>query len=83
MTAFTRIQRHHRLQSAADDLSVIGGAVDELGKMLDKFHADHGTEIYDRLHCVWPDAERFGGTASKPIHDLAIKLTPPDSCLSA
>ena len=65
-------------QQAADDVGVIAETVEALGKLLDKFHAEHGTELYERLEAVWPDAVNFGGTAAKPLYDLARRLTPPD-----
>lgn len=66
------------LQQAADDVAMIAEAVHDLGKMLDKFHANHGTELYERLEKEWPSAVEFGGSAAKPLYDLAGRLTPPD-----
>ena len=66
------------LQQAADDAAVIAETVETLGKLLDKFHAEHGTELYERLEKVWPDAVNFGGTAAKPIYKFSDDLTPPD-----
>jgi hypothetical protein len=70
------LNKRINLQIAADDLSTIADTVDDLGKLLDKFHATHGTELYERLEKAWPAAVEFGGTASKPLHDLASQLEP-------
>lgn len=64
------------LQQAADDAGVIAETVETLHKLLDKFHANHGEEIYNRLDAVWPDAHRIAGP--KPLYDLSRQLTPPD-----
>lgn len=64
------------LQQAADDVGVIAEAVDELHKLLDRFHSNHGTELYERLERVWPDA--YSLASAKPLHDLERQLTPPD-----
>lgn len=66
------------LQQAADDVGVIAETVETLGKLLDSFHAKHGTELYEQLEKLWPDAINFGGSAAKPLYDLERKLTPPD-----
>ena len=66
------------LQQAADDVGAIAEIVQTLGKMLDQFHAAHGTELYERLEKVWPAANEFGGSAAKPLFDLESALTPPD-----
>ncbi len=64
------------LQQAADDVGVIAETVETLHKLLDKFHADHGDEIYGRLEAAWPDV--YSLTTAKPIYNLADRLTPPD-----
>ena len=64
------------LQQAADDVGVIGETVETLHKLLDKFHADHGQELYERLEAAWPDAYRLA--SAKPLYDLERQLTPPD-----
>ena len=64
------------LQQAADDVGVIAETVDTLHKLLDKFQADHGTEIYRRLEAVWPDA--YALTPAKPLYNLERQFTPPD-----
>ena len=66
------------LQQAADDVGAIAETIQALGKMLDQFHAAHGTELYERLETAWPLAREFGGGADKPLLDLERKLTPPD-----
>jgi len=66
------------LQCAADDVAVIADTVDDLGKLLDKFHANHGTELYERLEKIWPLAVEFGGSASTPLHYLASQLEPSE-----
>ena len=66
------------LQQAADDVGTIAETVETLGKMLDQFHATHGTELYERLETAWPLAREFGGSAPKPLFNLASALTPPD-----
>lgn len=66
------------LQHAADDVGDIAETIQSLGKMLDQFHATHGTELYERLETAWPLAREFGGSAPKPLFDLAGALTPPD-----
>ena len=69
------------LQQAADDAGTIAETIDTLGKLLDKFHADHGEELYSRLERAWPDAVNFGGNAvTTQIYRLASDLTPPDHC---
>lgn len=66
------------LQQAADDVGTIAEAVKALGTLLDKFHADHGEEIYSRLEKAWPDAASICGPAAKPLYELERQLTPPD-----
>lgn len=72
------IPKSVRLQSAADDANVIGDLVSDIGKLLDKFHAEHGEELYGQLEKAWPDAVNFGGSAPKPLFDLAKRWTPPE-----
>ena len=67
------------LQQAADDAGTIAETVRTLGRLLDNFHADHGTELYERLERSWPDAVNFGGGAADPLYKLERELTPPDS----
>lgn len=62
-------------QQAADDVGVIAETVETLHKLLDKFHADHGDELYGRIEAVWQDV--YSLTAAKPLYDLADRLTPP------
>jgi hypothetical protein len=47
------------MQQAADDIGTIAETIETLHKLLDKFHADHGPELYDRLETAWPDANRI------------------------
>ena len=70
------VTKELRLQAAADDVGVIAETVATLHKLLDKSHADHGQELYDRLEKAWPDAYRIAG--AKPLHDLERQLTPPE-----
>ncbi len=65
------------LQQAADDTGVIAETVATLHKLLDKFHADHGEEIYERLEKAWPDAHRIA--SAKPIYELERQLSPPSA----
>jgi hypothetical protein len=64
-------------QIAADDVGVIAETVESLHKLLDKFYAEHGNEMYERLHAVWPDASRVAGPSA--LYKLSRDLTPPDS----
>jgi hypothetical protein len=70
------ISKELRLQLAADDVGVIAETVETLHKLLDKFHSEHGQELYDRVEKAWPDAYRIA--SAKPLYDLEQKLTPPE-----
>jgi hypothetical protein len=70
------IPKGARLQQVSDDVFVIAETVDTLGKLLDKFHAAHGSEFYERLEAAFPAAVEFGGTASKKLHELSSQLEP-------
>jgi len=65
------------MQMAADDVGRIAEAVDALGKMLDRFHSEHGPILYEELERAWPDAMNFGGPAARPLYELERKWTPP------
>ena len=78
MSVTVRITKQLNLQCAADDAAVIAETIDTLGKLLDRFHATYGTELYERLEKAWPAAIEFGGPASKPLHDLARQLEPSE-----
>lgn len=64
------------LQQAADDVGVIAETVRSLITLLDRFHAIHGEETYERLAAAWPDAGEIGGVDA--LFKLARDLTPPD-----
>jgi hypothetical protein len=66
------------LQQASDDVGAIAEEVETLGRLLDKFHAEHGSEMYERLERAFPDASAFGGSAAKGLYKLASDLAPPD-----
>ena len=66
------------LQQAADDVAVIADAIEELGALLDNFHANHGEELYSRLERVWPTAAQFGGAAAEPLYKLKRDLDYPE-----
>ena len=63
------------LQQAADDAGTIAETVEALGKLLDKFHADHGDKIYARLKRAFPSADQFGGSAPDLLYCLEQQLT--------
>ena len=63
------------LQHAADDVGTIAETVETLHKLLDKFHAEHGVELYERLHTIWPDASRIAGPSA--LFKFERDLTPP------
>jgi hypothetical protein len=62
-------------QQAADDVGTIAEAVEAVVTLLDRFHAKHGEELYERVAAAWPDASTLAST--KPLHELEKKLTPP------
>lgn len=62
------------LQQAADDVGVIAETVASLHKLLDRFHASHGQDIYERLEAAWPDASRIHG--AQALYKLNRDLTP-------
>jgi|HubBroStandDraft_6_1064221.scaffolds.fasta_scaffold933414_2 hypothetical protein len=64
------------LQQAADDVGVIAETIETLHKLLDKFHADHGPELYGRVERAWPDASRIA--APRALYSLESQLTPPE-----
>ncbi len=64
------------LQQAADDAGTIAETVETLGKLLDRFHAAHGEELYAKLERAFPLASEFGGGTEKPLYDLEQQLTP-------
>lgn len=66
------------LQQVSDDVGAIAESVEALGKMLDKFHAEYGSELYERLQRAFPVESEFGGSAAKGLHKLASDLAPPD-----
>jgi len=66
------------LQQAADDAGTIAETVETLGKLLDRFHTDHGEELYARLERVFPLVSEFGGGTEKPIYHFAQQLTPSE-----
>ena len=64
-----------RLQRAADDVGIIAEAAETLGNMLDSFHAEHGTEMYERLMNAFPDASILPAAAKK-LYAIERELTP-------
>ena len=64
------------LQQAADDVGVIAETVESLHKLLDRFHANHGEEMYERIEAAWPDASRVHGPSN--LYKLSRDLTPSD-----
>ena len=64
------------LQQAADDVYVLAETVESLHELLDRFHAKHGEEMYERIEAAWPDASRVHGPST--LYKLSRDLTPPD-----
>lgn len=64
------------LQQVADDVGVIAETVASLHKLLDRFHSQHGEQMYDRLAEAWPDASRIHGPSA--LYKLNRDLTPDD-----
>ena len=74
----SRLSRMLRYQHSADDVGIIAETTETLAKMLDTFHADHGTEIYERLMDAFPDASELVKASTK-LYAIERDLTPPDS----
>lgn len=66
------------LQQASDDVGAIAEEVEVLGRLLDKFHAEHGSEMCERGARTWPIASEFGGSASSALRTMERQLAPPD-----
>jgi len=66
------------LQRASDDVCVIAETVETLGKLLDRFHAQHGEKLYEQVFAAFPEAHQFGGGAHKELWKLSLKLIPPE-----
>ncbi len=62
------------LQQAADDVGVIAETIDSLHTLLDRFHARHGEQLYERLEAAWPDAPRIH--SARALYKLHRDLAP-------
>ncbi len=65
-------------QQAADDVGVIAETIETLGKLIDRFHAQHGNVLYQSLEAAWPGAVDICSATAKPLYALERKLTPPE-----
>ncbi len=66
-------------QQAADDVAVIAETITSLHTLLDRFHSQHGDELYARVEAAWPDAYRLQD--AKTLFKLERDLTPSDNSL--
>jgi len=64
------------LQQAADDVGVIAETIETLGVLFDRFLADHGEALYEKLEAAWPHAVMCGPV--KQLYALERQLTPPE-----
>ena len=71
------VSKEMRLVSAANDLDEIAVMLDDIERALDKFHANHGEEMYEHLERAWPTVADNGATIDA-IRKLAGWLRPPD-----
>jgi hypothetical protein len=72
------LEKSIRLQIAADMIANLADAIEELGKQLDKLHAEIGDELYSRVHTAFPIETQFGPKANANLVKLYRELTPPD-----